>query len=241
MAPVDPGLREREVAELLDRWPWDLGGVIIGGYAIAAFGAPRYSTDIDIVVPLAAFPKIDEWLLVQKFERAPLPEDLEQNYAGKGFRYRRNEIAIDILPAVVRDREAGVDIPESWIAKSPFKTRLFLLESSTREEVSVCRLSAFWALKLQAGREKDLSDLFMTRGMEIDAGDIQRMFRSIRKPSLEAKLRTVLQRLEDPKTYRDAMSRLGLARRGKIDREAEWAKFSAKVRSVIEPILASDA
>lgn len=235
MAP-DPAAREREVADLLDRWPWDVGGVIIGGYAIAAFGAPRYSTDIDVVVRLDAFDAIDKWLLKEKFARKELPPDLEQNYAGKAFRYEREQISVDILPGVVRDREAGVDIPEWWISKDPLKTKLFLLETSTKTEVPVCRLTAFWALKLQAGREKDLSDLFMTREQTIDAKDIQEMFRSIHKPSLDDKLRLVLKRLDEPKIFQDAMSRLGYAKRGKFDRDAEWAKFKAKVVAVVEPI-----
>lgn len=236
MAP-DPAAREREVADLLDRWPWGSGGVIIGGYAIAAFGAPRYSTDIDIVVKLDAFDAIDTWLLQEKFERGELPENLDQNYAGKGFRYRRRDVTIDILPGVVRDREAGVNVPEWWISKDPLKTRLFLLESSTKTEIAVCRLTAFWALKLQAGREKDLSDLFMTRDMAVDATDIQEMFRSIHNPTLDDKLRVVLRRLDDPKVFQDAMSRLGYAKRGKLDRQVEWAKFKAKVTAIVEPIL----
>lgn len=234
---VDPAAREREVAELLDAWPWSVGGVIIGGYAVAAFGAPRYSTDIDVVLNVGGFARIDEWLLREKFARGKIPEDIEQNYAGKGFRYKRGDITIDLLPGVVRDRDAGVDVPEWWIAKDPLKTRLFLLDTSTKTEVPVCRLAAFWALKLQAGREKDLSDLFVTRDMSLDAKDIQDMFRSIHKPSLDDKLRLVLKRLDESKIFQDAMSRLGVSKRGKIDRDAEWAKFKTKVEHVAHPII----
>lgn len=237
MPRVDDAAREREVAELLDRWPWDLGGVIIGGYAIAAFGAPRYSTDIDIVVPLRAFDAIDQWLLAEKFTRGEIPEDIEQNYAGKGFRYKHGDITIDILPGVVRDREAGVDIPETWISKDPLKTKLILIETSTKTEVPVSRLTAFWALKLQAGREKDLGDIFMTRNMAVDAKDIQQMFAKIRKPTLDDKLRLVLKRLDDPKVFEDTMSRRGYTRAARQKAEPEWAKFKAKVEGIVEPII----
>lgn len=73
--------------------------------------------------------------------------------------------------------------------------------------------------------------------MQIDTPDIQEMFRSIRKPSLNAKLRLVLKRLDDPKIFQDSMARLGHGKRGKIDREAEWTKLKGKVTSVIQPIL----
>ncbi|HWG91671.1 MAG TPA: nucleotidyl transferase AbiEii/AbiGii toxin family protein [Candidatus Thermoplasmatota archaeon] len=236
MAP-DPGARERAVAELLDRWPWELGGVIIGGYAIAAYGKPRYSTDIDVVIKIEAFEALDKWLLSEGFTRGPIPEDLEQNYAGKGFQYVRENVTIDVLPGVVRDREAGVNVPERWITKDALTTRLFLLESATKTEVPVCRLEAFVALKIQAGREKDLSDLFVLRDEKINAKEIQEMFQSLRTSTLEAKLRLVLKRLDDEKIFNDSMARLGLNRRGKLDRGAEWAKFKAKMRAIIEPIL----
>lgn len=120
-----------------------MGGVIIGGYAIAAFGSPRYSTDIDLVVKVGAFDALDKRLLREKFTRGDIPDDLEQNYTGKGFRYKRGDITIDILPGAVHDREAGVDIPEWWITREPLKTKLFLIETSTKTEVPVCRLTAF--------------------------------------------------------------------------------------------------
>ena len=50
---TDPVAREKKVLCLLDAWPWELGGVLIGGYAIAAYGGLRYSDDVDIVVPNA--------------------------------------------------------------------------------------------------------------------------------------------------------------------------------------------
>lgn len=186
---------------------------------------------------LDTFPKIDAWLLAEKFEREPLPEDLEQNYAGKGFRYQQGDLTVDLLPGVVRDREAGVDVPERWITRDPLMTRLFLIEGSTRNPVPVCRLSAFWALKLQAGREKDLSDLFMTRDMALDAKDVQDALRPLWTPALDGKLRAVLKRLDDEKVFLDAMARRGYGKRGKPDRKEEWAKFKAKVAGVVEPLL----
>lgn len=77
----------------------------------------------------------------------------------------------------------------------------------------------------------------MTRDQVVDANDIHEMFRSIHKPSLDDKLRLVLKRLDEPKTFQDAMPRLGYGRRGKRDREAEWANFKAKVAGLVDPIL----
>jgi hypothetical protein len=51
---IDPDLRESAALELLDAWPWELGGVVIGGYAVCAYGPPRYSSDVDVVIPFGA-------------------------------------------------------------------------------------------------------------------------------------------------------------------------------------------
>ncbi|MHB1708063.1 MAG: hypothetical protein ACYCT2_01115 [Thermoplasmataceae archaeon] len=61
---IDPVNRERKVLGLLDAWPWELGGVLIGGYAIAAYGRPRYSDDVDIVIPKAALGKLKDFRFI---------------------------------------------------------------------------------------------------------------------------------------------------------------------------------
>lgn len=59
----DPADRERKVLSLLDAWPWELGGVLIGGYAITAYGKPRYSDDVDIVIPNVALEKLEIFIV----------------------------------------------------------------------------------------------------------------------------------------------------------------------------------
>ncbi|MDE2046734.1 MAG: nucleotidyl transferase AbiEii/AbiGii toxin family protein [Thermoplasmata archaeon] len=59
---VDPAVRERSVLALLDDWPWKLGGVLIGGYALAAYDRPRYSEDVDVVVPVGRAAELEEWI-----------------------------------------------------------------------------------------------------------------------------------------------------------------------------------
>lgn len=68
-------LRERKALDLLDSWPWNFGGVLIGGYAIAAYGRPRYSDDVDIVVPVATHDKLKAFIMNQglSLENSSIP------------------------------------------------------------------------------------------------------------------------------------------------------------------------
>lgn len=116
---IDAAEREIAVAEVMDSWPWRLGGAIIGGYAVAAYGPPRYSDDLDIVLPVSALEPTLQWLSDQSFEEVNVPVDFVQNYTGKVGRWRRDDVTIDVLPGVVRDRNANVDIPEACYERSP--------------------------------------------------------------------------------------------------------------------------
>jgi len=230
---IDRTARERRVAELLDHWPWEWGGVVIGGYAVAAYGSPRYSNDLDVVIPVTTLRPLTEWLAQQGFDAQKVPENLVQNYLGRIARLERDSLIVDLLPGAVRDREAQVDIPEAWITKSPVKLRLILLNSSTRNEIPVVRPEAFTALKLQAGRQQDLSDLFAIRNTPINSKEIHNLFENMWCDTLEAKLVGVLEKLEYPKTFHDTRSRLSLGSPDSLANQREWEKYVRKIRAMI--------
>ncbi|MHB1648465.1 MAG: hypothetical protein ACYCR8_06995 [Cuniculiplasma sp.] len=48
---------------------------MIGGYAIAAYGRPRYSDDVDIVVPVATHDKLKAFIMNQglSLENSSIP------------------------------------------------------------------------------------------------------------------------------------------------------------------------
>lgn len=230
---VDPAAREREVAELLDAWPWDHGGVVIGGYAISAYGKPRYSDDLDVLIPVEAFEPLDAWLDDRGFDADEVPDDLPQNYAGQVARYRLGDVTVDLLPGVVRDREAQVDVPEAWLSQDPREMRLFLLDASTESEVPVARPEALWVLKLQSGRPQDLADLFAIRDEDVDLGEVRGLFEDLWCATLSDKLDQVAERLEDSKLYRDTLSRLALGSPRDEDNRKEWTAFQEQVRTAI--------
>ncbi len=230
---IDRAGRERCVVELLDNWPWEWGGVIIGGYAVAAYGSPRYSNDLDVVIPVAILRPLVEWLTTQGFATRKVPVDIVQNYQGKIARLERDPITVDLLPGAVRDREAKVDIPEAWITKSPTKLRLVLRNSSTRNEIPIVRPEAFTALKLQAGRVQDLSDLFAMRNTPVNGKTVSNLFEKTWCDTLKAKLTAVLQKLEVPKTCHDTLSRLSLGSPDSLANQREWENFVRKIRAMI--------
>lgn len=218
-----PEKREQAVLALLDRWPWDQGGVVIGGYALAAYGRPRYSHDIDVVVPSGAGSFLGGWLRSEGFhsERSSTPNP--QNFEAKVHRYTDGSIFIDLLVGAVRDRDARVDVPESWISSRPKLQPLRTLAGRTSKPIPVARIEAIWVLKLQAGRDQDISDLFALFGLDCSQYEIRDAFEGFHSRSLVQKLEKTIGKTSSTKLYEDSLSRLGI-KRGEQSRE-RWRRF----------------
>jgi len=226
---TDPLTREREVIALLEEWPWESGSTVIGGYALAAYGAARYSEDIDLTLSSSARPSVTAWLE----ERGFRARARRANPLHSALRYDRSDVTIDLLVDFVMDREAKVEVPERWIAARPRIAQLILRTGRVRAPVRVARPEALWALKLQSGRPGDLTDLFAIAEEPVDAEEVLELFRLLMSPSLAAKLQKVLVLLESPKVYADSRSRLGARDDPKL--RDRWTRFLRRAASMVPP------
>ncbi len=234
---MDPDSRERAAVQLLDDWPWDLGGVVIGGYAVCAYGPPRYSTDVDVVIPFASANAIRSWLRERGFQLEKHSTPNPQNYEGQVERFVGGDVTLDLLAGAVRDREAQVDISEAWISARPRKVRLETLAARTNSEIPIARPEALWALKLQSGRDSDLSDLFAISEEAVDTDEVRRALLDARSPSLVDKLRKVRKKLEENQLYVDSLSRRELGRPSDPKNRRNWSKFVAQVDRILVPTI----
>ncbi len=234
---IDPDVREREALRILDEWPWALGGVVIGGYAVCAYGPPRYSVDVDVVIPYDSAARVRTWLKERGFRLEQHAVPNPQNYEGQVDRFTTDEVTLDLFVGAVRDREARVDISESWIAKRPRRVRLRTVSGTTQRPIPIARPEALWVLKLQVGRDSDLSDLFAIMDEPIDAQEVVRMFHDIRSDSLIARLREVRGKLERSRLYEDSLSRRDLGRPSDPANRRKWSQFVARVDRILGPAI----
>lgn len=236
---VDVGSRERAVLALLDQWPWDSGGVLIGGYAISAYGPPRYSVEVDVVIPSAGAPALRSWLRARGFERSMRAVPNPQNSEGQVERYLSNDVTLDLLAGAVRDREAMVDIPEPWISKNSRRMVLETLSGKTSRQIPIARPEALWALKLQSGRDQDLADLFAISDQPADLAEVGRLFQRLASDSLSRKLEVVLRKLGERRLYEDSLSRRSLGSPNDASNVRRWERFVSRVRRAVVPALAT--
>lgn len=231
----DPAAREAAVVRLLDGWPWQHGAVIVGGYAVSAYGSPRYSDDLDLVLPKGGMAPTVAWLqsLRPPFAQAKIGPAWQQNYGGTVSRFERSGETLDLLPVAVRDREALVDVPYEWIAREARRIRLVLLDAATSASVPVARPEALWLLKLQSGRPQDLSDLFAIHQVPVALRDVREGFDVLSSDALTAKLNKVLDRLQERKQYEDSLSRWGRGSPEAPSNRKAWATFLGMVESAM--------
>jgi hypothetical protein len=230
---TEPIARERTTLGLLDRWPWELGGVVIGGYAICAYGPPRYSIDVDVVIPFGAAPDIRRWLRGERFQLQKHSVPNPQNYEGTVERFSCGEVTLDLLVGAVRDRQSRVDLPEPWISTHPRKVRLETLSGVSETFIPVARPESMWALKLQAGRDSDISDLFAICDEKVDLREVSGVFQQLRSESLVRTLRAVRDRLDDQRLFADSLSRRELGKPSADSNRRRWARFSEMVDRVV--------
>jgi Nucleotidyl transferase AbiEii toxin, Type IV TA system len=234
---MDPDGRERSALELLDAWPWDGGGVVIGGYAVCAYGPPRYSIDVDVVIPYGSARAIRSWLRERGFRLEAHATPNPENYEGQVERFGARGVTLDLLAGAVRDREAQVDIPEDWISLRPRKVRLQTMSARSGTEIPIARPEALWALKLQSGRDSDLSDLFAIAGEPVDTEEVHQLFLRIRSATLVAKLRAVRKKLAEERLFVDSLSRRELGRPSNPENRRQWSKFVSQVDAILGPEL----
>ncbi len=233
---VDVAARERAVLALLDKWPWGSGGVLIGGYAISAYGPPRYSVDVDVVVPASSATVVRSWLRSAGFKRSTHSVPNPQNYEGKVERYLSRDVTLDLLAGAVRDREAMVDIPERWISKNCKRMVLETLSGKTSHRIPIARPEALWALKLQSGRDLDLTDLFVISDQSADLSEVKRLFEQLATDSLSRKLRGVLSKLRERRLFEDSLSRRSLGSPNNPQNVRRWERFISRVEAIVLPL-----
>lgn len=229
---IDQATRERKSMQLLDEFPWEIGATIIGGYSVLGYGTVRYSSDLDIVVPKDSSKDIIRWFTNKSFlvEKTAIPNP--QNYDGGYVRYRKEEVTVDVLVGAVRDREAQVDIPEKWISRDQKMQKIVGLNAATLIEVPLVRLEALWALKLQAGRTQDISDLYSVFIRKFSHEEVVELFRELKCETLTTKLEKTKKKLRNPGTYQDVRSSLQFKNSEKHQRE--WERFNLTVESIID-------
>jgi hypothetical protein len=105
--------------------------------------------------------------------------------------------------------------------------RLILMTGSTTSRVRVCRPEAIWVLKLIAGRNQDLSDLFAISPEPVDTREIRGFLAGVANPALKDRLEDEARRLASAQIYADSLSARFLTT-SSADARRSWGRFKRR-------------
>ena len=230
---MEPKLREAAVIELLDRLPAEFNSILIGGYAVCAYGPARYSEDVDLVVPAEKSEALRAWLIQEGFRvsmtmrPSPSTSDLGKLLISKG------SVKGAVFVGGVRSRDSGAVLDYPWIAIRPRNVRLLLVAGRTQSAVMVVRLEALWALKLLAARAQDLTDLFSISPAPFDAEEVSQKLKSLPGAQTRGAFRSARSFVGSDKEYLDALSRRSMGSPDSSSNIRAWETFRSKVNRVL--------
>jgi hypothetical protein len=232
---IDPAARESQAIDFLDAFPRGVGPVLIGGYAIAAYGPPRFSVDVDLVLPAARDRALRSWLDSQEMNSRETMNLQTAKGSLSKLMISRELVSGDIFLGGLRARESGAVVEYDWIARETNTERLTLTTGSTRLPFPIARPEVLWVLKLLAGRPQDLTDLFVISGWSVDSTEITSELKQLADPKVRTHLRDVASRLSTGKEYSDALSRRGLGSPTDAQNQRLWKKFKEQALSYLPP------
>lgn len=151
--------REKECFDFLNLLKKDMNYVVIGGYAVSSYGFPRFSVDLDIVIPEKEIPIIKKLIKEKGFVFSKAKVDL--NYSGKFERYEKGLVRIDLLINGVQSRQTGYSYPFSYIFKNSEMREVSGWDPLLKARVRVPQKELLIALKVHSMRMADKRDIIM--------------------------------------------------------------------------------
>ena len=153
--------------------------VLIGGYAVSAYGPPRFSVDLDLVLPLGAVVPIRRILRKTAMTRMKA-WDGGGVFQGRAERWTlgstRLPVAVDLLIGGVYDRVSKASHTYEDLREGSSILGLRGLDPDSTAETRVASREALLALKIEAGRKVDLRDVTVLAAGPVRPERIEALF-----------------------------------------------------------------
>ncbi len=153
--------REKECFQFLNELPLTRRYVLIGGYAVSSYQFPRYSVDLDIVLPLG------ELSFFRRFaERLGFKlegeHDVEQTYRGRSVVYGKQvgvRVGLDLLVNSVYSRQTRFAYPFPYLFENSEVREIRGRGLEAKARARVASREMLLALKANSMRDQDMRDI----------------------------------------------------------------------------------
>jgi hypothetical protein len=197
--------REKECFQFLNSLPKKKSYVLIGGYAVSSFQFPRYSVDLDIVIPageLSSFQNLAEKLGF-KLENE---HDIEQTHHSRAVVYGKHvgvRVGLDLLINSVYSRQTKFAYPFPYLFENSEVREIRGRGLEARAHARVANREMLLALKANSMRDQDMRDILALCYQEPVLADVVAHLGKVPGKKLDANL----ERLEvylstlDPRSF----------------------------------------
>ena len=194
--------RERGCLEvLLDLQ--DLEAVVVGGFALSAYGPPRFSVDLDLVVPSAGAAQISE-----RLNRRGYVFDRRwhggQAFVGASEHWKSGPLSVDLLIDGVNDRRSGATFAWTEVRRTATRRPVRGLASDISVTPLVAAREVLLAMKLVAGRFVDLRDVAVLSSGPLDEEELARLLANCPEGHVRANAVRLASSL-DNQNFRDSL------------------------------------
>ena len=157
--------------------------VLVDGYAVSAYGLPRFSVDVDLVLPGSTLRRFRPIL-----KAAGLVRVREWRggaaFAGCAERWSRGEgpmpVSVDLLVDGISDRVSGAAHSFAAVRRGATRRVVRGLGPSSEARALVAAPEVLIGLKLEAGRRVDLRDIAVLSGADWRLEGIVSFLRGVR-------------------------------------------------------------
>ncbi len=151
--------REKECFNVLRQIPRDARYVVVGGYAVTAYGFPRFSLDLDVTIPDSKLPMFKELITANGFVFAKEKNNL--GHSGRFERYEKDLVSIDLLINGIESRQTGYSYSFEYIFKHSQLRETSGWDPTNKVKARIAKKEMLLALKIHSMRTTDKRDIIM--------------------------------------------------------------------------------
>jgi hypothetical protein len=156
---LDFSVREKACFDFLNLLEKNELCVVIGGYAASSYGFPRFSVDLDIVIPETKTSFFHQLISNQGFTKSKEKSDLA--YSGIFERHEKGLVGIDLLINAVESRQTRYSYQFLYIFQNSEVRQVSGWDLSHKARVRVATKDLLIALKIHSLRDADKRDIIM--------------------------------------------------------------------------------
>ena len=153
--------RERECFQFLQEIPMERRYVLIGGYAVSSFQFPRYSVDLDIVIPQREL-RFFQGLARRKRFKFKKEYEADKVHHARSIVYYKDigvKVGLDLMVNAVYSRQTRFAYPFKLLFKHSEVREVRGRSLDARAKARVAHREMLLALKMSSARSQDMRDI----------------------------------------------------------------------------------